>query len=240
MPLADAAPHLFTIGNLRLRDDPADWNAVASEIGVAPGNLRLLRQVHGASVAVARRGGASCWGAPEADIAISDDPCVAIGVQVADCAPILLADRRLGVVGAAHAGWRGTAQCAAAVAVDGMRREFGSSPFDVIAAIGPCLGQCCGEVGEEVADAFRRAGHPEPALSRWFSPGPRGRPMLDLPGANADQLHEAGVPRAQIHVAGLCTRTHAGLMHSYRASGAQAGRMAGIIRAAGAASRSST
>lgn len=204
------------------------------------GGVRLLRQVHGASVAVVRRGSQDAWHAPEADIVISNDPCAAIAVQVADCAPILMADRRLGVVGAAHAGWRGTIRSAAVEAVQAMHREFGSAPVDLVAAIGPCLGACCGEVGEEVVDAFRKAGHPALALARWFSTGPRGRPMLDLPAANADQLHAAGIPRAQIHVAGLCTRTHAGLMHSYRASGAAAGRMAGIIRAGGPDPRAST
>lgn len=237
LPLADEASHLFTIGNLRLRERPSEWERVTAEIGVPRGGVRLLRQVHGASVAVVRRGAQDTPHALEADIVISNDPCAAVAVQVADCAPILIADRRLGVVGAVHAGWRGAVQSAAVEGVHALGREFGSSPGDLVAAIGPCLGACCGEVGEEVVDAFRRAGHSEAALSRWFSPGPRGRPMLDLPAANADQLHAAGIPRAQIHAAGLCTRTHAGLLHSYRADGVRAGRMAGIIRARGGAPR---
>ena len=200
-------------------------------MGVPRCALRLLRQVHSASIAVVRRGDPSPWRLPESDIVVSDDPGVAVGVQVADCAPILLADRRRPAVGAAHAGWRGTVLSAAAAAVGAMRRAFGSSPADLVAAIGPCLGACCGEVGEDVVEAFRAAGHPDAALSRWFSPGPRGRPMLDLATANADQLRDAGIPPEQIHVAGLCTRTYAGLMHSYRASGSRAGRMSGIIRA---------
>lgn len=231
VPLRDVARHYFTIGNLRLREAPSEWDAVASAMHVPPDALRLLRQVHGATVAIARDGTSGPWTAPEADVVISDDPCLAIGVQVADCAPILLADRRRGVAGAAHAGWRGTVQSAGPEAVRAMAREFDSSPSDLIAAIGPCLGACCGEVGEEVVEAFREAGHPESALARWFSPGPRGRPLLDLWTANADQLSLAGIPRDQIHVAELCTRTHAGLMHSYRSAGARAGRMAGIIRA---------
>lgn len=211
---------------------------MARELGVPRASLRLLRQVHGASAAVVRPGDTRPWNPPEADIIVSSDAEAAIGVQVADCAPILIADRRLGVVGAAHAGWRGAAQSAAVEAVNALRREFGSRPSDLIAAIGPCLGACCGEVGGEVVEAFRRAGHPDAAIARWFSPGPRGRPMLDLPGANADQLREAGIPAARIHVAGLCTRTHAGLMHSFRASGAAAGRMAGVIRARKSEARS--
>lgn len=161
---------------------------------------------------------------------VSDDPQSAIGVRVADCAPILIADRRLGVVAAAHAGWRGTVQRAAAVAVESMTREFGSGPADLVAAIGPCLGACCGEVGQDVVRAFEDAGHEQ--VGRWFTTGPTPRPYLDLARANADQLRDAGIPAGSIHVSGLCTRTHAGLLHSYRADGAAAGRMVGAIRAA--------
>lgn len=230
LPLAEVAPHVFTIGNLRLRDDPTEWRAVARSLEVSSDRLLLVRQVHGNRVAVRRRGAAE-WIIPEADAAVSDDPSAAIAVRVADCAPILMADRRTGAVGAVHAGWRGAVQSAAARCVEAMRIEFGTSPTDLVAAIGPCLGACCGEVGEEVVGAFRAAGHAEASIAGWFSPGRRGRPHLDLALANADQLVASGVAREQLHVAGLCTTTHAGLMHSYRAFGAEAGRMVGAIAA---------
>ena len=229
-PLARFALHLFTTANLRLVDDQGEWSAVAHRMGVDAANLRLIHQVHGTDVAVAR----VCNEAaprPQADIVISDDPQVAIAVRVADCAPILLADRRLGVVGAAHAGWRGTARGAAARAVDSMTRTFGSHARDLIAAIGPCLGPCCGEVGPEVVDEFRAEGHEGHDVTRWFTTGGSGRPYLRLWGANRDQLKKAGIPEAQIHVAAICTKTHFSTFHSYRAQGRQAGRMAGIIRA---------
>jgi YfiH family protein len=224
------APHLFTVGNLQLRDDETEWKAVAGMLDVAPSRLFLIRQVHGASVAVRRSKDTSDWPTPEADIIVSDDPSAAVAVRVADCAPILIADAATGVVGAVHAGWRGTVQYAAPAGVRAMAREFGSRPSDLVAAVGPCLGPCCGEVGEEVVAAFRDAGHSESALARWFSAGPRGRPMFGLWQANLDQLIDAGVPREHVYVAELCTKTHAPFMHSYRASGAAAGRMAGAIR----------
>ena len=218
-----------------MRDNPAEWDAVAAAMQVDRPHVLLIRQVHGAAAAVARRqstrsGLAPEWTRPEADIILSDDPASAIGVRVADCAPILLADTRTGAVGAAHAGWRGTVQSAAASAVEAMTREFGTNAANLIAAIGPCLGACCGEVGPEVVDAFRSAGHEASSLARWFSDGPRGRPMLDLWQANVDQLAASGVARERIHVAGICTKTHAATMHSYRAAGAAAGRMLGVIR----------
>ena len=84
----------FTARNLELRDDQREWDAVAAALGVRPSRLLLIRQVHGAGVAVARRGRTRPWARPEADVIVSDDPSSAIGVRVADCAPILLADRR--------------------------------------------------------------------------------------------------------------------------------------------------
>jgi YfiH family protein len=236
VPLEPFAQHLFTTGNLQLRDDAAEWDAVAGALGVSRSDVLLIRQVHGAAAAVVRRpfdklrAGPVEWTMPEADIIVSDDPAAAIGVRVADCAPILMADTRTGAVGAAHAGWRGAVQSAAAAAVRSMQREFGTDPADLVAAIGPCLGACCGEVGPEVVEAFRQAGHDDVNVGRWFSDGPRGRPMLDLWQANVDQLAAAGVSRANIHVAGICTKTHAAIMHSYRAAGAAAGRMLGVIR----------
>lgn len=229
-PLLEWADHFFTAGELTLRDDEAEWGAVAKEIGVAPDRLLRVRQVHGAVVALARRNGGAAWAAPEADVLAGDDPSSALVVRVADCAPVLVADRTCRVVAAAHAGWRGTVRRAAAAAVEALERHFGARPQDLVAAVGPCLGPCCGEVGEEVPQAFGEAGHDRASLERWFAPGPAGRPHLDLWQANVDQLAAAGVPRGQIHVARLCTRTHAEILHSHRARGAQAGRMAGVIR----------
>src|SRR5918993_3942824 len=103
------APHLFTSRDVTLRDDEAEWTAVARSLGVTSGRLRLLKQVHGVHTVVARRGGAWPHTRPEADIIITDDPSIAIGVRTADCAPVLLFDRARNVAGAVHAGWRGAA-----------------------------------------------------------------------------------------------------------------------------------
>jgi YfiH family protein len=200
-------------------------------MAVGTADVLLIRQVHRADVAVVRRGRNGSWPRPEADAIVSDDPTAAIGVRVADCAPILIADRTPGgPVAAVHAGWRGTVQRAAVSGVRRLTVEFGSNPADLIAAIGPCLGPCCGEVGGEVVEAFREAGHPASDVDAWFSPGPSGRPHLDLWRANHDQLIAAGVPPAQIHVAALCTRSHTSWLHSYRADGTAAGRMLAAIR----------
>ena len=225
------ADHLFTTRDLRLgQEDEADWRTVASALGVAAERLLLITQVHRADVAVVRRTRVDPWTRPEADAIVTDDPQSGVVVRVADCAPILLADPVRGVVGAVHAGWRGTVHRAAIAAVEALTREFGSDPGDLMAAIGPCLGPCCAEVGSEVVEAFRDSGHTEGQLARWFTKGPSDRPYFDLWRANAEQLESAGVVRRNIHIARLCTKTHADVLHSYRADGVRAGRMVGAIK----------
>ncbi len=230
-PLQSIAPHFFTTATLRLREDEREWESIATLAGVDVGHLRLLHQVHGRHVVVASPGGQPSANRPEADAIISDNPELALVVRVADCAPILLADRRQGVVAAVHAGWRSTMGRIVVHAVDALRGTYGASADDLIVAIGPSLGACCGEMGEEVVDAFRREGHDESSLTQWFSREPGKRPHFDLWRANRDQLETAGVPRHAIHVSGLCTRTHPETFHSYRAAGQHAGRMAAVIRA---------
>lgn len=226
LPVAD---HFFTDGSIALRDSESEWSGVAALAGVPPDRLRLLHQVHGRRV-VAATSGAREWIPPEADGVITDDPSVALVVRVADCAPVLLADRRLGVTAAVHAGWRSTMQRILPAAIDEMSSTYGTRPGDLVAAIGPLLGACCGEMGEDVVEMFRAAAHPQAALDRWFSREPGKRPHLDLGRANREQLEMSGVAPDAIHAAGLCTRSHPDVFHSYRAAGANAGRMAAVIR----------
>ena len=225
--------HVFTSRDVTLRDDEAEWKAVAGSLGVTSDRLRLLKQIHGVDVVVARRGANSPAVRPDADVIISDDPTIAIGVRTADCAAILLYDRDKHVVGAVHAGWRGTAANAAGAAVAAMQAEFGSRAADLMAAIGPLLGQCCGEVGPDVLEAFRAGGADAASMGHWFHPGQGDRWQLDLERANVDQLQAAGMDAAMIFASGLCTKTEQQRLHSYRAHGAGAGRLLAAIRCAG-------
>jgi purine-nucleoside/S-methyl-5'-thioadenosine phosphorylase / adenosine deaminase len=226
------APHLFTSRDLVLRGDGREWTSVASSLGVDAAHLLLIKQVHGVQVAIARKGRAGDWTRPEADAIVTDDPAVAIGVRVADCAPVLLFDPVKHVAGAAHAGWRGAASGVSVAAVRAMGDAFGSRPADLIAAIGPCLGRCCGEVGPDVLAAFRAGGVDESSMQAWFSSGRGDRSFLDLERANRDQLERGGLDPARIFASGLCTKTHRERLHSYRGDGAQAGRILGAIRIA--------
>ena len=235
-PLAAAADHFFTAADLVLRDDPAEWTAVASHAGVDAKDLLLMSQVHGATVAVVSS--ARPWLRPEADILISDDPTAAIGVRVADCVPILLAEETGRVVGAIHAGWRGLVGRAPIAGVDALRERFGVRPERLMVALGPAAGACCYEVGAEVRQAFVQAGHHSSMIERWFEATGAGKFVLHTELAARDQLEGTGIQPSWIHGSGLCTITHHAVFHSYRAAGARAGRMVGVIRAAGGIRRS--
>ena len=235
-PLAQSAVHLFTTRALTLRvgaDAGADegWSQLAASMAVPASRLLRLRQVHGRDVVVVSAGGEgpAVDPAPEADALASNDPGAALVIRGADCVPVLMADRRLGVVAAAHAGWRGTAARTAVAALDALRERWGTRPEDLVVALGPSIGPCCYQVGEGLVEAFAGAGHQAPARDRWFTRGADLR--LDLWRANVDLLVEAGVPAAQIHVSGLCTACHLEQCFSYRKEGEHTGRLAGVIRA---------
>jgi YfiH family protein len=224
--LADVARHCFSTKDLELDgarpQQSGSWTGLAQALGVELESLVRMRQVHCADVFEAPPTRADSW--PEADIAITDDPSVALSVRAADCVPILLADRQTGSAAAVHAGWKGTAAGAVMVAVRALTSRYGTRPSDVIAAIGPSIGPCCYEVGHELTQHF--SSHPD--APAWFSPG--AKPHLDLWRATRDQLARAGVPAAQIHVCALCTFDHPVLFHSYRRDGANAGRLVAAIR----------
>ncbi len=230
-PLAAAARHFFTARDLVLRDDIDEWRGVASYAGLAPDNLLLMSQTHGAHVAVASPRRPRPWQRPEADVLISDDPDSAIGVRVADCVPILLAEETGRAVSAVHAGWRGLVHRAPIAAIDALRERFGIRPERLIAAIGPAIGACCYEVGAEVREAFAEAGHHSSLLERWFRSTADGKFLLDTVLAARDQLEGTGLPQSRIHSADMCTKCYAAAFHSYRAHGKNAGRMVGVIRA---------
>jgi polyphenol oxidase len=155
---------------------------------------------------------------------------VAVGVRVADCVPILLAEDTGTAVAAIHAGWRGMAKRAAIAGIDALQKNFGIRPERLVAAVGPSIGPCCYEVGQTTRDTFHAAGHHDAILNRWFERRHDGKYHLDLWRATRDQLEGAGILPANIHVAELCTKTHAAAFHSYRTDGERAGRLLGAIR----------
>jgi YfiH family protein len=229
-PLEAIARHGFTSRQLGLRPGEGagrGWAAVAASLGCDVARIGRVRQVHGAAVRVVPDGRARD-DVPEADAVVTAEPHTAVAVVVADCVPILLADSASGAVAAVHAGWRGTAAHAAAAAVRAMSTAFGTRPRALVAAIGPSIGPCCYAVGPELVTAFLRAGHARADIDRWFSPQD-ARLVLDLWTANRDLLVSAGLAERNVHISGLCTRTHRDVFESFRADGDAAGRMAAVV-----------
>lgn len=181
------------------------------------GRLLFLRQVHGARVCLAP------WeGTPEGDAAIAHRPGLILGIETADCLPVMIVDRKRRAVAAVHAGWRGTVAGVTARTVETLV-TMGSDPADLEAALGPSIGPCCYEVGDDVWEAFGPAGR---ALFRM---GPTGRRHLDVRAANARQLKDAGVTEGRIHTVSDCTCCRPDLYHSYRREGGVAGRMISFV-----------
>jgi polyphenol oxidase len=175
-----------------------------------PGDYTSVKQVHSATVFDAG-GEGGCLG--QGDAIVSREPGVIVGVRTADCVPVLLVDPNLRVVAAVHAGWRGTVQRIVPAAV----AHMGADPTHLLAVIGPCIGECCYEVGPEVSERFRSTFPERPDLGH-----------VDLSEANRRQLLDAGLSPGNIELSGLCTRCNPDL-DSFRRDGEAAGRMVAAI-----------
>ena len=220
VPALDAIPGLVH-GFERRRGEAFDETRDAGRARVAralaaSGRLHLLRQVHGAAVRTAP------WeGTPEADASVATGVGDLLGVETADCLPVLIVDPVRRAAGAAHAGWRGTVARVAPSAVAALVAD-GSRAADLVAALGPSIGACCYEVGSAVEEAFGAEG------ARFFRPGPRGRAHVDVRAANRAQLLAAGLRDGAIHDVLDCTFCTPGYF-SYRRDGKGAGRMINFV-----------
>ncbi len=202
--------------------------------------LVTVRQVHGDVIQVVGKGAGSLASETgravlEGDGLLTDVAGVVLGIQVADCVPVLVADTRLRVVGGFHAGWRGTLAGIAGKGVARMGEVYGTRPEDVVAAIGPSIGPCCYSVGEEVRAGFLAGfGYGAELFREVRGEDGAGAMHLDLWEANRRQLADAGVPPGRVTVLGECTacaRDEAGERRyfSHRAEKGRAGRMMGAI-----------
>ncbi len=197
--------------------------AVASAFGVHGFGMATLSQVHSERCVRAD----SPWGAkrPEADAVVTNRPGMLVGVRTADCLPVLLMDPVTRSVAAIHAGWRGAAAGVLPNAVTALCAEYGGRTGDIRAAIGPGIGVCCFEVGEEVASRFA-----ESHVDRS-----RDRPHVDLASALIQQLDAAGV--SAVSSCGECTSCALDRYYSHRAEGGDTGRMLAVVGVAPESSR---
>jgi hypothetical protein len=255
---ADGAPGELNLGFTA--DDDAEVvsqnrRLLAEAISGDPATpLLALRQIHSSLVVVAsaaEASGESLRGqVRKGDGLMTDEPGLLLGIQTADCIPVLLADRKRRAVAAFHAGWRGTVKRIVESGVGRMRLEFGSRPEDLIATIGPGIGPCCYAVGEETLsefesqfayarELFREVYDADPVRTRYpmlfltqRAPGhsPIGPSLhLNLVEANRRQLLAAGLKPGAIHLVGGCTSCQRELFFSHRGAQGHAGRMMSVI-----------
>lgn len=163
---------------------------VALAMGVAPEALAGVHQVHSRDVV-------ALSAPPEqvirADAMVTATPGLVLMILTADCQPVLFADAQAGVIGAAHAGWRGTLAGVLEATLDAME-ALGAKRQNTVAVIGPAISQRAYEVGDDFMDAFLAE---DDAYSRFFAGGPNGRPMFDLPGFGLYRLRAAGIGEAE-------------------------------------------
>lgn len=223
--------HAFTTrqGGLGARSDgsrhPDDWSAVASAFGVSLDRVVTVNQVHGENIVTVDDLNVREVRTVHADAMITAVPGIAIGIETADCVPVLLFDPMKPAVAAVHAGWRSTAKKIVQKAIHRMHEEFGSEPAQLIAAIGPAIGPECYEVDEPVMGPVREA------FSFWKDVStPRGNDRwgLDLVRANTIELMQVGLQEKNIHSLGMCTSCRKDLFYSFRAEGTT-GRMLSVI-----------
>jgi YfiH family protein len=223
--------HAFTTrrGGLGARNNgiknPDDWEAVASAFGLCIDRVVTADQVHGENIV--RVDDLNFRDVPtmHADALITDVPGIAVGVETADCVPVLLFDPVKPAVAAVHAGWKSTVKKIVQKAVHRMHEEFGSEPARMIAAIGPAIGPECYEVDERVMERVRES------FSFWREVStPRGTDhwSLDLVKANKLELLQIGLAEQHVHTLGLCTSCRRDLFYSFRAEG-KTGRMLSVI-----------
>ena len=182
---------------------------VADAMDVAPDHLVGVHQIHSATV-ISVDGPLN--EKPRADALVTATPGLALSILTADCQPVLFHDAEAGVIGAAHAGWRGALDGVLTATVEAME-DLGATRDNITAVIGPCISQRAYEVGPEFLDNFMSA---DPEFARYFAQGEGDRLHFDLPGFGLNRLRAAGVGHAEW--TRHCTYSDADRFYSYRRS----------------------
>ena len=207
-----------------------NYQILCSAVGINTEHLVLSKQTHTANVRTVTKSdcgtGYSKPSFEDVDGLITNQAGVALVTQYADCTPLLFCDPRKKVIATSHAGWRGTVQKIGAITVEKMVNEFGCSVDNIIAAIGPCIAECCYEVDTPVFNAFSNLNLD---LSKIFFEKDKNHWMLDLREANKQILINTGIKESNIDVSDICTCCNAKELHSHRATNGKRGNLAAII-----------
>ena len=204
-------------------------------IGVDPERIVTMGQVHGKAVVQVAGNDAGRGATPDstnmgyADALITDAPDVVLTTLHADCLSILMVDPDRPAVAAVHAGWRGTVVDVAGATIRAMRAAYGTDPATIRAFLGPAIGVCCNEVGDEVIAAWREQAADLGPLADLAIQRPGPKDHFDVPRANALLLQRAGVLPEHIEISPICTKDSRDSWFSHRGHGAGAGREGAMI-----------
>lgn len=206
---------------------------LAVELEVPLSNFTTARQIHGGNVKIitedSRGKGAFDYDTAIGgiDAMVTGTPNVCLLVLQADCVPILFFDPKKRVIGAVHAGWRGTVQMVAQNTVRMLKGKFNCLPDDILVGIGPSISPCCYLVGQETILQIEKAFDNKKG---YINNSLGGKGYFNLWEANKMQLVQMGIPERNIEIAKVCTRCNHTIFFSYRHQRGETGRFgAGIM-----------
>ncbi len=206
---------------------------LAENLGIHPHQFVFARQAHTGTIALIEQAHSGMGfenpdsAIPDTDAMVTNVPGVCLIVLVADCVPVIFYDPVKHVAAVAHAGWRGTLKEISRLTIQTMRSQYDCLPSDILCGIGPSIGPCCYEVGEEVI----QAGASLPFNTKGYlrESETAGKAVFDLWAANRIQLLEAGLKEEHIEISCQCTKCNADTWFSSRAGKGNTGRFAAGI-----------
>lgn len=227
----------FESMNLSFRDDKREnvlenYQLICEAIGCKLENVVFSNQIHSDRIYRVSADDMGKGLLRESDIIGFDAlACNEAGIVLttfyADCTPLYFLDVKNKAIVLAHSGWRSTVKQIGAAAVDFMRREFKSEPENIIAGIGPCIGDCCFQVDAPVVEEFKHS--LDFAVKYIKNDNVKGKYLIDLAGINREILINAGILTENIETADICTKCNPQLFFSHRNMGAQRGSMAALL-----------
>lgn len=209
-----------------------NFKIFSDAVGFDPEKLVLSQQTHTSNIrkVTAKDFGKGVWRErdyTDVDGLVTDVPGAVLVTQYADCTPLIFFDPVKKVAATSHAGWRGTVKEIGRKTVGLMISDYGSDPKNIIAAIGPCIAECCYEVDDPVIDEIKKLDCLD--LSRCYTEKSNGRYMLNLREVNRQILINAGLKPENIDVSDICTCCNSDFLHSHRKTAGKRGTLAAFI-----------
>jgi YfiH family protein len=227
----------FGVDTSPYQDEPdhirENYRRIAKSLDVDPDSFVISRQVHKTNIRVVTehdrgKGLTVPTDYEEIDGFITNQPNLTLVTKYADCVPLYFVDPKNKAIGLTHSGWRGSVKIIGKITVERMHETFGSNPEDIVAVIGPSICPECYEIGEEVADEFKKA-FPYNWQEGILIAKDNEKYLCNLWAANHTVLAEAGLHPENIHISGVCTCCNSDLLFSHRKTEGKRGSLAAFL-----------